>query len=102
MCVKRPRPPYRVLSLGLMMIPETGLGAIIFLAPVALYPSYVAAAERLGYDPLFDQQLAGALMWALTMVIDSFWMMLAAVEWWRSEERRTARQERREKAQEVA
>ena len=102
MCAKRPRPPYRVLSLGLMMIPETVLGAIIFLSPVTLYPSYVAAAERLGYDPLFDQQLAGALMWALTMVIDSFWMMLAAIEWWRSEERRTARGERREKAQEVA
>ena len=102
MCAKRPRPPYRVLSLGLMMIPETGLGAVIFLAPVTLYPSYVAAAERLGYDPLFDQQLAGALMWALTMVIDSFWMMLAAVEWWRSEERRTAINERREQAQEVA
>lgn len=102
MCARRPRPPYRVLSLGLMMIPETVLGAIIFLSPVTLYPSYVAAAERLGYDPLFDQQLAGALMWALTMVIDSFWMMLAAIEWWRSEERRTARRERQEQAQEVA
>ena len=102
MCARRPRPPYRVLSLGLMMIPETMLGAIIFLSPVVLYPSYVAAAERLGHDPLFDQQLAGALMWALTMVIDSFWMMLAAIEWWRSEERRTARRERQEQAQEVA
>lgn len=101
MCAKRPRPPYRVLSLGLMMIPETMLGAVIFLAPVTLYPSYVASAERLGYDPLFDQQLAGALMWALTMVIDSLWMMLAAVEWWKSEERRTSRQERLEQAQEV-
>jgi len=101
MCARRPRPAYRVLSLGLMMIPETVLGAIIFLSPVTLYPSYVVAAERLGYDPEFDQQLAGALMWALTMVIDSLWMMLAAVEWWRSEEWRTARRERREQSQEV-
>lgn len=97
MCARRPRPAHRLLSLGLMMIPETALGAVIFLAPVTLYPSYVAATTAVGADPLVDQQLAGALMWALTMVIDSVWMMVAAVEWWRSEERRTAIQERRER-----
>lgn len=99
MCARRPKPAHRVLSLGLMMIPETMLGAVIFLSPVTLYPTYVATAAALGYDPVFDQHLAGALMWALTMVIDSFWMMLAAVEWWRSEERRTEREERREAAE---
>ncbi len=97
MCARRPRPAYRLLSLGLMMIPETALGAVIFLAPVTLYPSYVVATTAVGADPLVDQQLAGALMWALTMVIDSVWMMVAAVEWWRSEERSTAIQERRER-----
>jgi putative membrane protein len=96
MCARRPKAAYRVLSLGLMMIPETVLGAVIFLAPVTLYPTYVYTASSAGWDPFFDQQLAGALMWALTMVIDSFWMMLAAVEWWRSEERKTARLERAE------
>jgi cytochrome c oxidase assembly factor CtaG len=78
------------------MVPETMLGAVIFLAPVTLYPSYVAAAQAVGGDALFDQQLAGALMWALTMVLDSFWMMLAAVEWWREDVRRTAMQDRLE------
>ncbi|MFM1964698.1 MAG: hypothetical protein RL134_423 [Actinomycetota bacterium] len=101
MCARRPKPAYRLLSLGLMMIPETALGAIIFLAPVTLYPTYVAATTAAGGDPLVDQQLAGALMWAITMVIDSIWMMVAAVEWWRSEERRTSLQERREQ-QEVS
>lgn len=96
MCARRPKPAYRLLSLGLMMIPETALGAIIFLAPVTLYPSYVVATTAAGGDPLVDQQLAGALMWAITMVIDSIWMMVAAVEWWRAEERHTAIQERRE------
>jgi len=89
----------RLMSLGLMMIPETALGAVIFLAPVTLYPSYVASVARVGGDALVDQQLAGALMWALTMVIDSVWMMVAAVEWWRSEERRTEIEERRERAE---
>ena len=97
MCARRPRPAHRLLSLGLMMIPETALGAVIFLAPVTLYPSDVVATTAVGADPLVDQQLAGALMWALTMVIDSVWMMVAAVEWWRSEERQTAIQERRER-----
>jgi len=101
MCARRPKPSHRVLSLGLMMIPETMLGAVIFLAPVTLYPSYVAATTYAGWDPLFDQQPAGALMWALTMVIDSFWMMLAAVEWWRAEERKTARLERQEAEEEA-
>ena len=96
MCARRPKAAYRVLSLGLMMIPETVLGAVIFLAPVTLYPTYVYTSSAAGWDPFFDQQLAGALMWALTMVIDSFWMMLAAVEWWKSEERKTARLERAE------
>ena len=96
MCARRPRPAVRVLSLGLMMIPETMLGAVIFLSPALLYPSYVASGEALGFDPAFDQRLAGALMWALTMIIDSIWMMVAAVEWWRSEERRTERLERAE------
>ncbi len=97
MCARRPRPAIRLLSLGLMMIPETALGAVIFLAPVTLYPSYVAATTAVGADPLVDQQVAGAMMWALAMVIDSIWMMVAAVEWWRSEERKTAILERRER-----
>ena len=101
MCARRPKPAYRLLSLGLMMIPETALGAVIFLAPVTLYPSYVVSVGALGADPLVDQQLAGALMWALAMVIDSVWMMVAAVEWWRAEEHRTRIMERRE-AQEVS
>lgn len=98
MCARRPTPGRRVLSLGLMMVPETMLGAVIFLAPVTLYPTYVAAAQTVGGDALFDQQLAGALMWALTMVLDSFWMMLAAIEWWRADVRQTALQDRREAA----
>ena len=96
MCARRPKPAYRLLSLGLMMIPETMLGAVIFLAPVNLYPASVASTTAGGADPLVDQHLAGALMWALAMVIDSVWMMVAAVEWWRAEERKTALDERRE------
>ena len=30
-------------------------------------------------------------MWALVMVVDSFWLMIAAVEWFNGEERRSRR-----------
>ena len=45
---------------------------------------------------LADQKFAGALMWALAMVLDGMWVMVAAIEWWRDQERETNRLERRE------
>ncbi|MFA7323008.1 MAG: cytochrome c oxidase assembly protein [Candidatus Nanopelagicales bacterium] len=82
----RPSHGHRLLSLGLMMIPEAITGAVIYFAPVILYPVF-DKARPFGLDPMGDQQLSGALMWALVMVVDSGWMMLAAVEWFASEER---------------
>jgi len=35
-------------------------------------------------------------MWALAMVLDGMWMMVAAFEWWRDQERETRRLERQE------
>jgi cytochrome c oxidase assembly factor CtaG len=79
-----------------MMIPETVLGMVIHFAPVPLYPTYVAAADLVVIDPLADQKFAGAMMWAIGMVLDGFWMMVAALEWWRDQERETTRMERAE------
>lgn len=90
---RRPSHATRVISLGLMMVPETVLGMVIHLSPVVLYPSYGASATALGFDPLTDQKFAGALAWALTMVIDGIWAMIAAWEWFRDEERRAVREE---------
>lgn len=89
----RPRPAVRLLSLGLMMVPETMLGMVIHFTPFVLYPSYEISASALGADAMTDQKFAGALAWALTMVIDGIWTMLAAWEWFRDEERRAAREE---------
>jgi hypothetical protein len=41
-----------------------------------------------GPDSKSDPHLSGALMWALVMVVDSGWLMVAAAEWFASEERR--------------
>lgn len=83
----RPSPATRLISMSLMMIPEAIVGAVIYFSSVVLYPAF--DTERpFGLDPLEDQQLAGALMWALVMIVDSAWMMVVAAEWFASEERR--------------
>lgn len=93
---KRPTSSIRVVSLGLMMVPETVLGMVIHFSPVPLYDAYVRTTSAIGIDALTDQKFAGAMMWAIAMVLDGFWMMLAALEWWRDQEQQTTRLERRE------
>ena len=86
----RPTHAVRLVSLGLMMIPEALIGAVIYFSPVVLYPAF--DVERpFGLAALPDQQLSGALMWALVMVVDAFWMMWVAADWFTSEERRGRR-----------
>ncbi len=83
----------RLASLALMMLPEALVGAVIYFSPVVLYDAY-DVPRAVGLTPLQDQQLSGALMWSLVMVIDSFWMMWVAAEWWSDEERRGRRLDR--------
>ncbi len=97
---KRPSHAFRLASLALLMIPEAATGAVIYFAPVMLYP-YFNTKRPFGLDAFADQQLSGALMWALVMVVDSGWMMLAAAEWFTSEERKGRRIDR-EIAEELA
>ena len=86
---RRPSYAVRLLSLGTMMFPEALVGAVIYFASVPLYSAF-DQARPFGPEVLDDQRLAGALMWALVMVVDSGWMMLAAAEWFTSEEKKTA------------
>ncbi len=90
----RPSATIRVLALGIIMIPETLLGIVIHFSPVTLYDSYVALAPQFNIDPVADQKFAGALMWAVAMVIDGMCMMFAAMEWWREQEKHTQKLER--------
>lgn len=84
---RRPSHPARMVSLATMMIPEAIVGAVIYFSSVVLYPVF-GRDRPFGPDPMADQQLSGALMWALVMVVDSGWLMVAAAEWFTSEERR--------------
>jgi putative copper resistance protein D len=95
------RPPHsqRLLSLALMMIPEAIVGAVLYFATAILYPTF-DTVRPFGLAAHADQQLSGALMWALVMVFDSFWMMYAAAEWLTAEERRGRRIDKEIQAEE--
>lgn len=84
-------PAYRVLSLFLMMVPETMTGFFLYGSGYVLHPFYQSVQRPFGPGPLADQQLGGALMWAGGMIIDVAWIALATSEWFRNEARRTRR-----------
>jgi cytochrome c oxidase assembly factor CtaG len=88
---RRIPPAGRALSLFLMMIPETMTGFFIYASGYLLYPYYGTVARPFGPGPLNDQQLAGALMWSGSMLIDSVWVSIAVLDWLHSEERRSRR-----------
>jgi cytochrome c oxidase assembly factor CtaG len=88
---QRIAPAFRALSLFLMMLPETMTGFFIYSSNYLLYPFYGTVHRPFGPDALTDQQLAGALMWSGSMLIDSVWVTMAVLEWLKSEERRAHR-----------
>ena len=88
---RRVAPAGRVLSLFLMMVPETMTGFFIYASPYVMYPFYARAQRSFGPGALADQQLGGALMWAGSMLIDAWWVALAAYAWLRNEEARGRR-----------
>lgn len=86
------QPGIRVLSLSLMMLPEAIVGFVFYSSTYVMYPFYVHVTRPFPpLSPLLDQQLGGALMWAGAMIIDSIWIILAVLDWWRSEEQKAHR-----------
>ncbi len=90
-CPRRIRPLAKILSLGLMMVPETLTGFFIYASNYVLYPFYSAVRRPFGLAPLADQQLGGILMWSGGMMIDSVWLVLAIIAWLNSDALRTRR-----------
>ena len=86
LAARRISPATRMVSLTLMMVPETMTGFFIYASTFVMYPFYATVNRPFGPGPLADQQLGGALMWAGSMGIDAVWIALAAHEWLRSEE----------------
>ena len=78
----------RLASLFAMMLPETMTGFFLYSGNKLLHSVSMDMsdpAHRL--NPLRDQHTGGALMWAMGMLIDSMWVVLAARDWFANEKR---------------
>ena len=69
-----------VISLFLMMVPETLTGFFIYVSRGSLYNDMYTIS---------DQRRGGSLMWSGAMIIDAIWMALAVYHWIKSEERKS-------------
>src|SRR5690349_13376377 len=67
-------------------LPNSILGAGIALARAPLYPHYVASAQQTGIDPLFDQQLAGLIMWVPGDLVFAVILLILFAAYMRDEE----------------
>lgn len=71
-------------------LPNSVLGAGISLSRAPLYPYYVSAAQSAHIDPLFDQQLAGLIMWVPGDVVFAAILLILFAAYMRDEERKEA------------
>ena len=76
--------PYstRVLSLFAMMLPETMVGFFLYSGNRLLHALPHGMSMS---DGVSDQHTGGAIMWAMGMLIDTIWIVLAARDWFESE-----------------
>lgn len=72
---------------------HVGLGAVLSLAPAALYQGYAAGAAAWGLTALADQQLGGVLMWAPSKLLHGAVVAVLAVAWLRDIEARAQRRQ---------
>jgi putative membrane protein len=62
------------------------LGALLTLAPAALYAAHESAPLLWGFTPLSDQQLGGLIMWMPAGIPFAIWGAMLARRAWRSTE----------------
>jgi cytochrome c oxidase assembly factor CtaG len=77
---RRVSPAIAVISLFLMMVPETLTGFFIYVSRGSLYNDMYT---------LDDQRRGGSFMWSGAMIIDTIWMSFAVYHWIKSEERKS-------------
>jgi len=77
--------PYslRVISLFAMMLPETMVGFFLYSGNRVLHSLPAHTSMQMG---LADQHQGGAIMWAMGMLIDTIWIVLAAKDWFAHEQ----------------
>ena len=73
----------RVISLFAMMLPETMVGFFLYSGNRVLHSLPSETSMVMGLN---DQHRGGAIMWAMGMLIDTLWIVLAARDWFTHEE----------------
>ena len=76
----------RVLYLGLIVIPNTVLGASIVFNSNLLYQSYYDFPQPLGMDPLTDQQVGGLLLWVIGDMMSILASGVVMIMWYQREQ----------------
>lgn len=91
--------PVRLLYVFLQMTQNTFLSVVILNARTVLYPHYATVQRAWGPSPLEDQGMAAALMWVAgdLLFLAAIFAILAG--WSRSEDRASARDDRRAAAE---
>jgi putative copper resistance protein D len=76
--------PYstRVISLFAMMLPETMTGFFLYSGNKVLHSLPESVSMEMGLN---EQHAGGAIMWAMGMMIDTIWIVLAARDWFANE-----------------
>lgn len=76
---------HRVISLFAMMLPETMTGFFLYSGNRLVHDLPTGVTITQG---LHDQHTGGGIMWAMGMLIDTIWIVLAARDWFADEARR--------------
>jgi putative copper resistance protein D len=91
--------PVRLLYVFLQMTQNTFLSVVILNTQTVLYPHYATLQRAWGPSPLEDQGMAAALMWVAGDLLFLGAIFAILTGWSRSEDRRSAREERRAAAE---
>ena len=76
----------RILCLGLIIIPNTLLGAAITFSDQVLYNVYAEVEQPFSISLMTDQQVGGAILWVLGDMMSVIVAGIVMVMWYQQEE----------------
>ena len=76
----------RVLYLGLIVIPNTVLGAAITFQSGVIYQGYAQVTQPFGFSLVADQQLGGLMLWVLGDMMSILVAAIVMILWYEKEE----------------
>ena len=76
----------RVLYLGLIVIPNTLLGAVITFRSEVIYTGYALVHQPFGLSLIIDQQLGGLTLWVVGDMMSILAAGIVMIMWWEKEE----------------